>query len=104
MSEDPIVVRRVSEWDLRTLFAASGYEARIATGGLMKDIERESHPSPERAHQPLCTRSQIVAYRDFDGTVLVRVHRYLRQDGTLGASGRADPKYILFEGAIYKQA
>jgi hypothetical protein len=29
------------------------------------------------------------------------VHQYLRPDGTLGLSGRPDPKLVLYEGVVY---
>jgi hypothetical protein len=97
-------VRRVSAWELRRVFRESGYESLIASKRFEAELEVDNHPSPERSKQPLCTRSQIVAYRDSSGAILVRVHMYLRRDGTIGASGKPDPKYLLYQGVIYKQA
>jgi hypothetical protein len=50
------------------------------------------------ASEPAGTRSQMVAY--FDGLRRVALlHRYLRPDGTVGASGMPDPKE-LFDGDV----
>jgi len=61
-------------------------------------------PAPAAARQPEGTRSQIVAYYDEEGNRLAIVHCYLRPDGTLGGSGRPDPKWLLHKGKIYKAA
>ena len=36
------------------------------------------------------------------GSEVARVHQYLRKDGTLGASGRPDPKMIIEKGVAYR--
>lgn len=51
--------------------------------------------------EPSCTRSQYVRYVDSDGRMVAEVHRYLRPDGTIGASGVPDPKRISFGGTLY---
>ncbi len=33
---------------------------------------------------------------------LALVHRFLRSDGTIGASGQMDPKLVFHEGVVYK--
>lgn len=48
--------------------------------------------------------SQRVEYWEADQGALVKVavvHRYLRPDGTLGASGKPDPKRVLHAGVVY---
>ncbi len=82
---------------LRDLFNAV-YVPRIDDGRLKQRVVEDSHPSPERSGEPYCTWSQTVAYSDREGNTVVRAHRYLRPDGTLGASGLPDPKSILHEG------
>ncbi len=52
------------------------------------------------AGEPVCTRSQLVTYFDADGERVAIVHQYLRQDGTLGASGLPDPKWLLHGGEV----
>jgi hypothetical protein len=44
--------------------------------------------------------SQTVEYYDGDNRVAL-VHQYLRPDGTIGASGRPDPKALLEDGILY---
>lgn len=70
-------------------------------GDLFQTIEEDGHPSPPLAGEPICTRSQIIAYRDDQGHQIARVHQYLRQDGSLGASGKPDPQVVLHDDAIY---
>jgi hypothetical protein len=36
----------------------------------------------------------MVKYYSQDGEVLALVHQYLRPDGTIGASGKPDPKRL----------
>lgn len=96
-------VRRVTDAELRRLYRDGGYEDLVERGQINATIEFDRPASP-RANQAPGTRSQLLAYSDSSGRVVMRVHRYLRPDGTLGGSGRADPKYILHEGTIYKQA
>jgi hypothetical protein len=43
----------------------------------------------------------MIAYFDGDGQRVAVVHQYLRTDGTLGASGRPDPKRLLEGGVLY---
>ena len=48
------------------------------------------------------TRSQIVRYSDETETILVYIHRYLRPDGTLGASGKSDPVMMRVGDELWK--
>jgi hypothetical protein len=97
-------VERVSNRELRRLFEALGYADLVASGALSESVTFDSHPTPNKANEPVCTRSQLLAYRDSGDRVVVRIHRYLRPDGTIGASGRPDPKFLLHDSVIYKQA
>lgn len=49
----------------------------------------------------MCTRSQILAYEDPPGKQIAVVHQYLRPDGTIGGSGRPDPKRLMVNGIVY---
>ena len=51
---------------------------------------------------PPCTLSQIVKYLDASGRPVAVVHQYLLANGTLGASGRPDPKWLLHDGTILR--
>ena len=52
---------------------------------------RESLPVPE----------VNIAYLDSSGHRVAVVHQYLRKDGTLGGSGRPDPKKLFHDGKLY---
>lgn len=88
----------VSPERLRSWFNDDGVAAAIGARDLREEI-RADRPAPP-AIGPPGTRSQLVRY--FDGATLVaEVHRYLRPDGTLGASGMPDPKGLLHDGRWY---
>lgn len=90
----------VTAAELRRLFRDHDFLSRAQRGELRTALVAESHPSPPRANLPLCTRSQVVAYLE-RGEKVALVHQYLLPDGTLGASGRPDPKRLLIDGQLY---
>jgi hypothetical protein len=49
----------------------------------------------------MCNHSQIIHYLDSQGNFLVTVHQYLRQGGSLGASGLPDPKRMRIGNEIW---
>lgn len=100
MSEPPI--RWCEPDDLRRMFNDGGVWERARSGELTQTIRKERHPSPPDAHEPFCTRSQIITYHDRNGHRIALVHQYLRPDGSLGASGRPDPKEVLIAGVLYR--
>lgn len=63
-------------------------------------VAERNHSSPQRSGEPFCTTSELVYYFEGDGKV-AEVHRYLRPDGTIGGSGRPDPKALLRAGVLY---
>lgn len=67
----------------------------------MEKVQRNGHPSPPAAAEPFCTRSQSITYFDSDGNVIAKVHQYLREDGTIGASGKPDPKRLRIGDTVY---
>lgn len=74
-----------------------------AKSGHLRMVQLEDrHPALTAANEPHCTRSQMISYRDSSGNEVARVHQYLRADGTLGASGRPDPKRLLVKGTLYR--
>lgn len=91
----PEQIEEVTPETIRSAFNNSQYPSLIANGQLASEVVRDSHlEHPEDRSEPWCTRSQMIRYRDARGRLLVEVHQYLRPDGTLGASGRADPKRL----------
>lgn len=97
----PPPVRVLSAAEVRQLFNDGGFWARAERGELTQTLVAESHPSPPRASLPPCTRSQILACFDRLGVKVALVHQYLRPDGSLGASGKPDPKKLQLDGYLY---
>ena len=96
-------VKLVSPKHIREQFQKEGIADRIARGELVPSIMKERHPSAPRAPVPFCTRSQILAYRSRKRELVAVVHRYLKPDGTIGASGKEDPKLLrLADGRILR--
>ncbi len=91
----------VSPEELRQLFNREQFWERAKDGQLVEKLDSEGHPSPRHSGEPPCTRSQIIAYLDSSGHRVAVVHQYLRKDGTLGGSGRPDPKKLFHDGKLY---
>lgn len=83
------------------IFVQGGYLDEIMSGDLREQVFRSKHPSPPLSFEPVCTRSQIIGYFDAEGKLIVVVHRYLRPNKTIGASGTPDPKRILVGDTYY---
>lgn len=93
---------RVPASQLRQMFNDGRYYERFLAGELLAVVGDDRHPSAPAANEPSCTRSQIVHYYDVQQRKKVAVvHQYLRPDGSLGASGRPDPKRIKEGDTLY---
>jgi hypothetical protein len=91
----------VSVAKLQELFNAADFDKLIAAGQVYIDVLK-SHDAPAKANQPAGTLSQMIAYRERkSGDQLASAHRYLRPDGTLGASGKPDPKSLMVNGVLH---
>lgn len=97
------IIRSVSAAELRAIYNEH-FAWRVAAGEFVERLVDWAHPSPVRSNQPYRTESHYVEYRDRDGTLRVGGHRYKRPDGVIATKNRLDPKWILYEGVIYKQA
>lgn len=86
---------------MRRRFNDGRYVDRAATGELTS-VVMDSRPAPEGAGQPPGTLSQMISYRDRGDNEVARAHQYLRPDGTLGGSGRPDPKRLFEDGILYR--
>ena len=73
----------------------------MAEGELTSHVVIDNHPSPPLADEPVCTKSQLVAYLNQFGKKVALVHQYVRIDGTIGASGRPDPKEVFHKGILH---
>src|SRR5438876_25595 len=74
---------------------------KAASGEFTTKVVNDAHPSPPKADEPICTRSQLIAYYDAAGKKVAEAHQYLRTDGTIGASGIPDPKEVIHKGVLY---
>jgi hypothetical protein len=92
-------VRRVTPQELRNLFNSRGYYERVIRNELTAALESE-RPARTEANQPPGTLSQMVWYYDKSLRRVALVHQYLRPDGSLGGSGRPDPKRLLLDDEI----
>ena len=83
------------------MFDADGIERRVSAGELTVIILR-SHSASSLLGMPRGTVSQLIAYVDQAGKTIAKTHRYLKPDGSLGASGRADPKALIRGDVLYR--
>jgi hypothetical protein len=85
--------RRVPPQELRQIFNDGRYYERSVSGELLQVVESE-RPARAGAGQPAGTVSRMVWY--FDDTLqrIALVHEYRLPDGTLGGSGKPDPKRL----------
>jgi hypothetical protein len=90
----------VSAETLRKLFNESGYWELAKQGKLLEKVYSQAPPQ-KRSGEPPGTLSQIVAYLDSQGRQVAIVHQYLRKDGSIGGSGRPDPKKLFYQGNLY---
>jgi len=86
---------------MRAMFNEDRYWER-AQGGEFTQAVREERPAPPESGEPPGTLSQSISYLDRQNEEIARVHQYLRADGSIGASGRPDPKRILKDGVLYR--
>jgi len=93
---------RIEQDEMRNLFNAQGYWDKTKSGEFTEVILEQRHPSLTAAHEPFCTHSQMISYRNSSNEEMARVHQYLRPDGTIGASGKPDPKRIYHNGILYR--
>jgi hypothetical protein len=91
--------RFVDARTLRRMFNDGQYWERLQAGQLVGVVAESRHPGP--SFEPFCTFSQIVRYFTPTQERVAVVHQYLRPDGTIGGSGRPDPKAISTGGVLY---
>ncbi len=91
--------RRVEPSEIRELFNISGLFERVVRGDLRTVLEADRSVRAE-VGLPEGTRSQMVWYLGQEGQKLALVHHYLLPDGTIGGSGRPDPKQMILDDEI----
>ncbi|TAK65001.1 MAG: hypothetical protein EPO22_05360 [Dehalococcoidia bacterium] len=97
----PLTFVSVSKDDLREMFNSAAFQRRITSRELRPKLLADSVPTPTPVGEPVGTHSQTIAYHDGRGKRIATVHQYLRPDGTIGASGRQDPKAIRLGDVVY---
>ena len=103
--EPPVQSRiYVSATRLRQLFNESQYPELILQNQLEIEVDNSyllSELALQEKSLPPGTISEIIRYRDLARNLYVMVHRYVLPDGSLGASGKPDPKAILLDGTMF---
>lgn len=96
-------VKRIPVADLRQLFDYANYWERASRGEFHKVVIGKHEPDSK--NEPPGTESQIISLRRLDDFEIARVHAYIRPDGSIGASGKPDPKVVYDEIAnvLYMQ-
>lgn len=103
MSPSHIVWPKNVEWYednniIREKFKCCQFYERLQNNELTATTFKSKHRSPET--EPICTLSQVVIYWDSQGNPVAMVHQYLRPDGTIGASGKPDPKWVVVDDKV----
>jgi hypothetical protein len=80
-------------------FAKGDYLNRMTTGEFGCCLVRER--TPQGTDEPPGTRSLTVSYVNAAGERIFMVHIYLRADGSIGGSGKPDPKWLFENGVVY---
>lgn len=85
--------------EIRELFNVSDLFERVVRGDLRMVLEADRSVRAE-VGLPEGSRSQMVWYLSQEGKKLALVHQYLLPDGTIGGSGRPDPKQMILDDEI----
>jgi hypothetical protein len=84
---------------MRQRFNDGQFYERTVSGELVIKLRKSKHRDTPPTGEPVCTHSQILVYYLGDSPVAI-VHQYLRPDGSIGASGRPDPKWLALPDRI----
>lgn len=86
--------------ELQKIFNSERYYERMLAGQILASVLK-SAPAPPEAGQPPGTMSERVWYFDLQLNRIALVHQYVLPDGSIGASGRPDPKWLWVDGEIW---
>ena len=87
-------------WIVRARFNLGQYSERAARGELQVVVTRRSKGTPPERGQVPGTATEVLEYSTAQGSRVAVAIQYRRPDGTLGGSGRPDPKWLLDGGEI----
>jgi hypothetical protein len=99
VNDEPTTEVYTDEWTLRRRFAELGVLGRLESGSLRAVVMRRSTPLVQGL--PPGTEAQIVYYFEGESRVAV-VHQFVLPDGSIGASGLPDPKWLRDGNTILK--
>jgi hypothetical protein len=83
------------------MFNEAKFVERAKTGEIREQVIHSGEPSAEIGLPP-GTKTQMISYLDSTGFELARAHRFLLPDGTIGASGKPDPKRMFKDGKLFR--
>ena len=87
---------------IRALFNGSQYSQKIEKGLLQKIVLKKTLlQNPNEKGEPKGTYSEVILYKEQSTDFYAIVHQYSRPDGSIGASGKPDPKRLKIGGIIY---
>src|SRR5437016_14262579 len=92
-------VARVSAQKLREIFNRGQYWERTQQGEF-REVVISSAPASSKSGQRPGTKSEMIEYRSLTQRVAL-VHQFTRPDGSIGGSGRPDPKAVLDGETLY---
>ena len=102
LSSDKEDVNWVPSARIRALFNNSQYSEKIKRGLLQKIVLKKTLlQNPTQKGEPEGTYSEVILYKDQGADFFAIVHQYSRPDGSIGASGKPDPKRLRIQGKIY---
>jgi len=100
MPSDPIISHKVSKRQLRETWNDPGFQAELLRRCTQRILVRDEL-APDDAEQQDGALSQVYDLWDNDAQqYLGTFHRYLNPDGSIGASGKPDPIWLLV-GDVY---
>jgi hypothetical protein len=96
-------VRRVDDWELRCRFNHGRYPERLQAGEFTEQRYPIGTPDPS-VGLPVGSVSEDVYYYDAKtNNEVLRYHQYTLPDGSIGASGKRDPKRIRIGDVWFRQ-
>jgi hypothetical protein len=96
----PRTTRRVSAEILRTRFNDDQIWERVEAGELVA-VDADQRPAPAARNQPPGTVSVMIHIYTRDLHKVAVAHCYRLPDGSIGASGRPDPKKLHVDDEIW---
>ena len=100
---DPSIPRKVSKWQLREIWNDPAFQSAMLRRCTERVIVVEHLAPPEADQQPGALSQVFDFYDRSDQGVgyLGTFHRYLNRDGSIGASGKLDPIYLMVHGVAH---